>query len=60
MQYVHVVDSTKKSQRRSWSYLDPINYETDSDHGLDTKKNLDFPVYLLLSAMAEVCTVPML
>ena len=30
-----------------------LNFENDLDHRLDTK-NLDFPIYLLLHALAEV------
>ena len=29
----------------SWSDLDPINFETDLDYHLNTKINLNFPIY---------------
>ena len=34
----------------------PINVETELDHLLDSKTNPDFPIYLLLQALAEICS----
>ena len=35
----------------------PLNFETDLDHCLDIKKNLDIPIYLLLCDLAVVCAI---
>ena len=47
-----------KKWNGSWANLDPLNFETDLSHGLDTKniKDPDFPFYLL-HASAEVCAL---
>ena len=48
----------KKSEK---IYLGPteiiVSFESDLDHHLNTKKNPDFPTYLLSHAFAEVCTL---
>ena len=41
----------------SYFNLDPINFKSYLDHCLDTKKNLYFPIYLLLCALTEECTL---
>ena len=39
----------------------PVNFESDFDDRLDTKKNnLEFPIYLSLHVLAEVCTLRVL
>ena len=36
----------------------PLSFESNLDDRLDTKRNhLDFTIYLLLHALAEVCTL---
>ena len=36
----------------------PLNFETDLDHHLNTKKvrDLNFPIYLLIGALGRYCT----
>ena len=40
--------------------LNLLNLETDLDHCLSTKRDLDFPIYLLLYLLVEVCTLCLL
>ena len=48
----------EKNQRMGCgsSYI-PSNFESDLSHCLDTNNNPDFPVYLLLCALAEYCNL---
>ena len=43
----------KKAENKSWSNLVTLNFESDLYHHLDTK-NSDFPIYLLIHALAQV------
>ena len=46
----------KKSDDRSWSILYSMNSVNNLDHYLDARKNNpNFPIYLLLYALAETC-----
>ena len=49
----------KKNQKMSLGpTLIPLNFESHLDYRLDTKRNnQDFPIYLLLHALMEVCTL---
>ena len=53
------LEFNEKNQKMSLGPSHP-NFETDLDHRLDTKRNPDFPIYLSLHALAEVCTLQVL